>query len=373
MACMSGLPTPPLRGQLPSPEFWNGRRVLVTGHTGFKGSWLSLWLHDLGAQVTGYALTPPSTPNLFTVARIADGMESDRRGDVRDAEALKSVVAEIKPDVVFHLAAQPLVLQSYADPVETFAVNVMGTVNLLEAVRGHACAVVNVTTDKCYDNQGWLWGYRENEPLGGHDPYSSSKACAELVTAAYRQSFFAAAGSAHNGVAVATARAGNVVGGGDWAENRLIPDSIRSFEQGIPVELRHPNAVRPWQHVLEPLCGYLLLAEKLATIGSDFAEAWNFGPADSNAEPVWRVVERLVRYWGDESRWIMEEQPRPHEAPHLKLDSSKAGARLGWIPRWSLDRTLEETVAWHRSFRAGSDMRDVMRRQIGMYTTDDGA
>lgn len=349
--------------------FWIGRRVLVTGHTGFKGGWLCLWLQRMGAEVNGYALEPPTQPNLFESARVGEDMRSIL-GDVRDFETLWSVVRECRPEVIFHLAAQPLVMPAYRQPLETYAINVLGTVHLLEAVRRTAGvrAVVNVTSDKCYENSEWSKGYREDEPMGGYDPYSSSKGCAELVTSAYRRSFFAQT-SKQRGVALASARAGNVIGGGDWAENRLIPDVIRSFHAGQPVTLRCPDAVRPWQHVLEPLSGYLSLAERLWKDGPAFAESWNFGPHDDDAWPVRRLVERLTVLWGDGARWYRDDTPHPHEARYLKLNCAKAAARLGWQPRWSLDRALTETVAWYRAAQSGGDMHQFSLAQISRYET----
>lgn len=350
-----------MRAATPDPGFWHGRRVLVTGHTGFKGSWLCLWLQALGARVHGLALPPATDPALYTVARVDEGMASSTLGDIRDAALVARTVAAVQPEVLLHLAAQPLVRQSYADPVQTYATNVMGTVHLLEAVRrlDRPCAVVNVTTDKCYENREWLWGYREDEALGGHDPYSSSKACAELVTSAYRRSFLAAGGTA-----LATARAGNVIGGGDWSPDRLVPDVLRSFERGEPVALRHPRAVRPWQHVLEPLSGYLVLAERLATQGQAFAEAWNFGPGEDDAQPVQALVEQLAALWGGSARWQIDGAAHPHEAHALKLDSAKARTRLGWRPHWRLAQSLQAIVAWHQAWQGGADMRRVTLQQI---------
>ncbi|MEI2783624.1 MAG: CDP-glucose 4,6-dehydratase [Candidatus Competibacter sp.] len=350
-----------------TPAFWAGRRVLVTGHTGFKGGWLCLWLQHLGAEVTGYALEPPTQPNLFEAARVGEGMRSVL-GDIRDFDAFWSAVREYQPEIIFHLAAQPLVLPAYRQPLETYAINVLGTVHLLEAVRRTAGvrAVVNVTSDKCYENREWVAGYREDEPMGGYDPYSSSKGCAELVTAAYRRSFFNRA-SDRAGVALASARAGNVIGGGDWAEDRLIPDAIRSFRAGRPVTLRRPDAVRPWQHVLEPLSGYLRLAERLWRDGAAYAEGWNFGPLDEDAHPVDWLVERLTVLWGEGASWIRDETPHPHEARYLKLNCAKAAAKLDWRPRWSLDRALAETVAWYRAAYAKADMRAFTLAQIARY------
>ncbi|MBK7137199.1 MAG: CDP-glucose 4,6-dehydratase [Rhodocyclales bacterium] len=346
-----------------NPAFWRGRRVFLTGHTGFKGGWLSLWLAELGAEVHGYALAPPTEPNLFTTAGVEKRLAASTLADIRDAAKLEQAMQAARPEVVLHLAAQPLVRQSYAEPVETFAVNVMGTVNLLEAVRRTpgVKAVVNVTTDKCYENREWVWPYRENEALGGHDPYSSSKACSELVTAAWRRSFLDAAG-----VQLASARAGNVIGGGDWAADRLLPDFLRSLDAGKPLVVRSPQATRPWQHVLEPLSGYRMLAERLCTEGAAFTEAWNFGPDEADTRPVQWIVEALcARMPG--AAWQRDASPQPHEAHTLRLDSAKAHARLGWQPRWNLQRALEATLDWHQAWKAGTDMADFSLRQIRAY------
>ena len=352
-----------------TPEVWRGRRVFITGHTGFKGGWLSLWLQQLGAEVTGYALPPPTEPSLYELARVGEGMLG-HSADIRDLPTLMAAMREAQPDVVFHLAAQSLVRESYRNPVETYATNVLGTVHVLESVRQtHGVrAVVIVTSDKCYENREWIWGYRENEAMGGRDPYSNSKGCAELVTAAWRHSYFDPRRYPEQGVALASARAGNVIGGGDWAEDRLIPDLLRAFERGQPAVIRHPDAIRPWQHVLEPLAGYLRLAEKLLDGEASFAEAWNFGPGDDAAVPVRHVADRLARYWGSGARWEHAPGEHPHEANVLLLDSSKARHRLDWRPRWSLDEALERTIAWHRACREGTDCRDVTLRQIREYT-----
>ena len=344
-------------------DFWCNKRVFLTGHTGFKGGWLSLWLQSLGAEVHGYALNPPTEPNLFTATNAGMGMASSTIADIRDASALAVAMQIAQPDIVFHLAAQPLVRYSYAEPTETYAVNVMGTVNLFEAVRKTSTvrAVVNVTTDKCYENREWVWPYRENESMGGHDPYSSSKGCAELVTAAYRRSFLQ-----QSGISVASARAGNVIGGGDWAPDRLIPDFLRAIDTSQAIVVRCPNAIRPWQHVLEPLSGYVTLAERLFVDGSIFAEAWNFGPADEDARTVSWIIERLVAATPGSS-WRLDQSPQLHEANHLKLDSSKARAQLGWQARWKLHTALEKTLEWYACWRDGEDMRQRTIAQIAIY------
>lgn len=345
------------------PEFWRGKRVFLTGHTGFKGGWLSLWLQSMGAEVHGYALCPPTSTNLFTVADVANGMASSTLADIRDADQLTLAMSMANPEIVFHLAAQPLVRYSYSHPAETYAVNVMGTVNLLEAVRvaPGVKSVVNVTTDKCYENREWVWGYRENEAMGGFDPYSSSKGCAELVTSAYRQSFMNS-----SGIALASARAGNVIGGGDWAEDRLVPDFLRAMDAGDVLRIRSPQSTRPWQHVLEPLSGYLMLAERLYTDGMPFADAWNFGPRDEDARPVRWIVERMAEIRNDVT-WKCEETPQPHEANYLKLDSSKALHQLGWQSRWRLQNALKKTLEWHEAWRSGFDMRVVTLSQVADY------
>ena len=345
-----------------TPYFWKGKRVFVTGHTGFKGGWLCIWLKQLGAEVTGYSLEPTSKPSLFDITKVGDGMHSII-GDIRDGSKLSKAMIAAKPDIVIHMAAQPLVRYSYAQPVETYEVNVMGTVHMLEAVRATPSvnAVVNITTDKCYENREWDWGYRENEAMGGFDPYSSSKGCAELVTSAYRQSYLEPAGAA-----LASVRAGNVIGGGDWAEDRLIPDILRAIDENVTLKIRSPNSTRPWQHVLEPLSGYLELAEKLLIEGQSFAEAWNFGPADDDAQPVVWIVERMAKMCND-VKWECDELPQLHEANYLKLDSSKALNRLGWAPRWKLQTALQKTLEWHEAWRLSEDMADFSLKQINDY------
>ena len=349
-------------------DFWHGKRVLLTGHTGFKGSWLSLWLQSMGAQVTGYALAPPTNPSLFDMADVGKGMTSVI-GDIRDLANLQSVFAEHQPEIVIHMAAQPLVRYSYQNPVETYATNVMGTVHLLEAVRNPpgVKAVVNITTDKCYENREWVWGYRENEPMGGFDPYSNSKGCAELVSAAYRSSFFNADSYAQHGVATATVRAGNVIGGGDWAQDRLLPDVLAAFEQGRRANIRNPNATRPWQHVMEPLRGYLALAEQLFEHGPSFGEGWNFGPNDEDAKPVGWIVEQMAGLWGADAQWQIDTGEHPHEAHYLKLDISKARTRLNWHPALRLKDALALIIDWSKQRAAGANMRQLTLNQLQAY------
>jgi len=347
---------------------WSGRRVFLTGHTGFKGGWLAIWLNRLGARVRGYALDPCTEPNLFNSASVGSAIE-DVRGDIRDYAKLQLSLAEFSPQVVFHLAAQPIVRRSYADPVGTYATNVMGTVHLLEAVRNTPSvrAVVCVTTDKCYENQEWIWPYRETDPLGGHDPYASSKACAELVTASYRSSFFSLEGLQSHKVAIATARAGNVIGGGDWSEDRLIPDLVRGFCSGQPVLIRRPDAVRPWQHVLEPLHGYLMLAEQLLAQKARFASAYNFGPSDDDVWTVERIANRVVQIWGNGASWRRDAVAGVHESRVLRLDASKARIELGWQPWLKTEPTLEWTIEWYRAWNKGADMRQFTDQQIQNY------
>ena len=353
-----------------NPVFWQGKKVLLTGHTGFKGSWLSLWLQALGAEVIGYALEPPTNPSLFEVAEVGSGMTSII-GDIRDLDKLQAVFIKHQPEIVIHMAAQPLVRYSYVNPVETYSTNVMGTVNVLEAVRHcpSVKAVVNITTDKCYENREWAWGYRENEPMGGYDPYSNSKGCAELVSAAYRSSFFNADTYAQHGVALATVRAGNVIGGGDWAQDRLIPDILAAFEQNKLVDIRKPQAIRPWQHVMEPLRGYLTLAEQLYIQGSSFAEGWNFGPNDKDAKPVGWIVEQMAALWGNEAQWQIDNGEHPHEAHYLKLDISKARNRLDWHPALRLNDALQLIIDWSKQRQAGVNIRQLTLTQIHNYQT----
>lgn len=345
------------------PYFWQGRRVLLTGHTGFKGAWLALWLQSLGAQVCGFANGVPTEPSLYELARVGEDMEGVR-GDVRDPAAIADALVAHTPEIVIHMAAQSLVRRSFAEPRETYETNVMGTVNLLDAVRRNAGVrvLVNVTSDKCYDNREWEWGYRESEPMGGHDPYSNSKGCAELVTDAYRRSFFGDPA----GTRVASARAGNVIGGGDWAEDRLVPDLMRAALSGEPLRVRNPEAIRPWQHVLNPLSGYLLLAQSLWET-PEHASGWNFGPAEEDARPVAWIVARLSELWQGELRISEDPGPHPHEARYLKLDSSRARAHLGWRPKWDLPDGLEAVVNWYLALREGGDMRAVTCEQIRAF------
>jgi len=351
-----------------SRSFWKNRRVFLTGHTGFKGSWLSLWLESLGARVTGYALDPPTTPNLFEQASVGATIHSVR-GDVRDFEQLKSTIGKLRPEVVIHMAAQSVVRRGYDDPIETYSSNVMGTVNLLEAIRQLKipCAIVNVTSDKCYVNREWVWGYRENEEIGGRDPYSNSKGCAELVTTSYRQSFFPTEMLNQHGVGLASARAGNAVGGGDWTADQLIPDLMRAFLSGKACMIRNPSAFRPWQFVLEPLRGYLMVAEKLSHDAERFATAWNFGPVEADAKPVAWIADKLVRSWGNGAAWTQDPAAYAHEAHALKLDTSKANAGLDWRPVLPLESALEWIVEWYRCFQAGGDLGDLTRSQIERY------
>lgn len=349
-------------------SFWEGRKVFVTGHTGFKGAWLSLWLDALGADVTGFALAPPSEPSLFEQAKVGECVRSIH-GDVRDLAHLQSAMAACKPDVVIHMAAQSVVRASYDDPVDTYATNVMGTVHLMEAVRrlGRPCVVVNVTSDKCYENREWVWGYRESDPMGGHDPYSNSKGCSELVTNAYRDSYFPPETLSRHGVAVASARAGNAIGGGDWTANQLIPDLIRAFMDRRPCRIRSPRSIRPWQFVLMPLHGYLLLCERLAEDGAGFASGWNFGPSEGDAKPVAWIADKLVTSWGEGASWAQDGATHPAEAQLLRLDTSKARALLNWHPVLQLDQSLLWIVEWYEAFQAGKDLQSLTRRQIERY------
>ena len=349
-------------------SFWKDRRVFLTGHTGFKGSWLSLWLNGLGAKVTGYALDPPTQPNLFEQAEVANTLRSIR-GDIRDFAGLHSAMAECSPEVVLHLAAQSVVKRGYEDPIENYSSNVMGTVHVLEAIRQlkQPCAVVNVTSDKCYENREWVWGYRENEPMGGRDPYSNSKGCAELVTSSYRESFFSPDSLPDHGVALASARAGNAIGGGDWTADQLIPDLLRAFIAGKPCLIRNPSAFRPWQFVLEPLRGYLMLAERLSSDGAHFASGWNFGPADADAKSVSWIADRLAASWGEPASWTQDSASHPREAHSLKLDASKASVHLHWNPVLPLDQALEWIVEWYRGFQAGANLRQLTQTQIERY------
>ena len=347
-----------------NPDFWTGKKVYMTGHTGFKGSWLSLWLLGMGVKVKGFSLQPNTNPALFTSINIGKSMESEI-GDIRNLEQLTRSIITFNPDILIHMAAQPLVRFSYKEPVETYTTNVIGTVNVLEAARkcSNLKAIVCVTTDKCYENKEWEWGYRENEAMGGHDPYSSSKGCAELVISAYRRSFF----SSNNTASLASARAGNVIGGGDWSEDRLIPDILRSFEKSEPVLIRNPLSTRPWQHVLEPLSGYLVLSQELFLNGDEFAEGWNFGPKDEDCKSVKWILDQLVNYWGTNASWTLDKNNNPHEAGFLKLDCSKALNRLNWSPRWNLQSTLKSIVDWHQIYMDGGDLKKQCLKEINNY------
>ncbi|RIV35511.1 CDP-glucose 4,6-dehydratase [Flagellimonas lutimaris] len=352
-----------LKGHV-QPLFWKNKRVFLTGHTGFKGSWLSMWLHSMGAIVKGYALEPNTSPSLFEKVSLDSLIESEI-GDIRDLENLRNSMKDFNPEILIHMAAQPLVRLSYQEPVETYATNVMGTVNVLESARSckNLRAIVSVTTDKCYENMEWEWGYRENEPMGGHDPYSNSKGCAELVTSAYRNSFFSDTDSAF----LASARAGNVIGGGDWANDRLIPDILRAFEKNQPVIIRNPKSTRPWQHVLEPLSGYLVLAQYLYIEGKGYDEAWNFGPKDEDCRPVSWILDKMVSHWGEDANWKLDSDKNPHEANFLKLDCSKAKTRLKWEPKWNLDHTLNLIINWHRGWMSSENMYEHCLIEIEDY------
>ena len=351
-------------------NFWQSRRVFLTGHTGFKGSWLSLWLLSMGAEVGGYALEPSTTPSLYRALALEKEMPSTI-ADVRDAEALERAMRAFRPEVVIHMAAQPLVRYSYDNPIETYATNVMGTVHLLNAVRRspEVHAVVNVTSDKCYENREWVWPYREDEAMGGYDPYSSSKGCAELVTSAYRRSYFHPDKFVDHNVAIASGRAGNVIGGGDWAPDRLVPDIIRSYVAGDKAIIRNPSAVRPWQHILEPLSGYLTLAEQLIMCGPVVSGGWNFGPPEYDARSVSYLSDQITRLWGEGAAWQSPEISGVHEAHLLNLDSSKARTILGWRPRWTLDEAATHTVTWYREFYRGGDIRKLSLQQIDTFSS----
>jgi len=351
--------------------FWKNKKVLITGHTGFKGAWLSLWLQDLGAKVIGISLDSPTTPSLYEQANVAKGMISLRQ-DIRNGEAIKQLFQQHKPEIVFHLAAQPLVRLSYREPVETYEINVMGTLHVLEGIRSvdSVRSAVMITTDKCYQNKEWVWGYRETDTLGGHDPYSSSKGAAELLISSYRNSYFPQDKYSEHKTAIASARAGNVIGGGDWAEDRLIPDIIKAFKNNEKVIIRNPKSTRPWQHVLEPLSGYLKLAEQLEKNGDQYAEAWNFGPAEIDARPVQWIVEKMAKLWGENANWINDKSEHPHEANYLKLDCSKAHMKLNWYPRWDLSETLLRIVEWHKLKDAHNNYRKLCLTQINDYMKD---
>jgi len=344
-------------------NFWSGKSVFITGHTGFKGGWLAIWLAKLGAKVYGYSLMPKTELSFFKEVKLMEQVASSHIGDIRDLTELTMRLDQAQPEIVFHMAAQPLVRESYIAPVETFETNVIGTVNLLEAARkvSSVKAVVNITTDKCYENKEWAWPYRENDRLGGFDPYSASKACAEMVASAYRHSFYK-----NMNINTATVRAGNVIGGGDWSDDRLIPDFLKSIEKNQTLQIRSPNAVRPWQHVLEPLSGYLMLAESLVTIGEEFAEPWNFGPTENDAKSVEWIVNALCKHFPD-TQYSIDYGEHPHEAGLLKLDSSKAKTKLGWKPRWKLEKALFKTIEWHNAWRNNQNMLDTSISQIEEY------
>jgi CDP-glucose 4,6-dehydratase len=352
-------------------NFFKNKRVFITGHTGFKGSWLSIWLNELGADVSGYALKNIHLNSIFHKSEIEKKVNS-HISDIRNYEKLKSTIQKIKPEIVFHLAAQPLVRLSYDNPRETYDTNIMGTVNLFEACRNSSSvkAIVNITSDKCYDNKEWIWGYRENDRMGGYDPYSASKGCAELITSSYINSFFNPNKYKEHGIALASVRAGNVIGGGDWAEDRLIPDCIKAIIAQEPIVIRSPDAIRPWQHVLEPLYGYLLLAQKLYSNGSDYSGAWNFGPDINNVKSVKWIVETIIDQWGDNSKYSIDENNKPHEATYLSLDCSKAKSKLKWYPAWEIKKTLLNTIEWYLENSNNNGMLDFSVSQIKRYQKD---
>lgn len=352
-----------VKGQVNS-SFWKGKKVFLTGHTGFKGSWMSLWLQSLDAEIKGYALNPSTKPSLFDEANVGDDMIS-QIGNINDLPTLLNSMVSFNPDVLIHMAAQPLVRLSYREPLETYMTNVIGTANVLEVARScpNLKSIVSVTTDKCYENKEWAWGYRENEPMGGHDPYSSSKACAELVISAYRNSFF----NTNDTAFLASGRAGNVIGGGDWAEDRLIPDILKAFEKEEAVIIRNPLSTRPWQHVLEPISGYLVLAERLYNDGEAFAEGWNFGPKDENCKSVGWILDLMVEKWGKNASWKLDRNNNPHEAGFLKLDCSKAAVNLSWTPKWHLDQTLDLIINWQKNWLSGKNMKEQCLHEINTY------
>jgi CDP-glucose 4,6-dehydratase len=349
------------------PQFWKEKIVFLTGHTGFKGGWLALWLSSMGAKVTGYALDPNTSPNLFEVLSLKTVLNHSHTANICDLDRLQNALTTCNPEIVIHMAAQPLVRYSYTNPVETYMTNVMGTVHVLEAIRksDSVRATVVVTTDKCYENKEWVWGYRENEPMGGFDPYSNSKGCAELVASAYRQSYFS--NPAGNPNSVASARAGNVIGGGDWSEDRLIPDALKAFEANMTLMIRNPLATRPWQHVLEPLSGYLILAQLLYQDGDKYSSAWNFGPKDRDNRSVQEVITSLCKQWGSNAKWQQDTSFQPHEAGLLKLDCSKASQQLRWEPKWNLETAIEKIIQWHKAYLARENMQAFTLGQIDQY------
>jgi CDP-glucose 4,6-dehydratase len=360
------------RGILIDKDFWKGKKVFITGHTGFKGSWLCLWLNLLKAEITGFALNPPTNPNLFDLCKI-DKLTTSITSDVRDYKSLAKAIKAARPEIVIHMAAQSLVRESYRNPVETYSINVMGTVNLFEAVKNAkgVKAVINVTTDKCYENREWVWGYRENEPLGGYDPYANSKACSELVTSAYRNSFFNPKNYNSHGVGIASVRSGNAIGGGDWATDRLFPDCVISLLSRKKILVRNPQSVRPWQHVLEPLSGYLLLAQKLYNNGPKYSGAWNFGPDDRDTKPVEWIVKKICKKWGQNASFKIDKGEHPHEAHYLKLDCSKAKEELGWYPRWHLEKAIDSVIEWTQEYQGNKDVRKVCLKQIEEYSAQE--